>query len=140
MALVAVLVSPVLGCSGGSSDADVADALDIELDAFYGHLAEIDSSLDVCDEGGDEQQCHAASATYIEILIDHRQRVTAVNTDRASRETFLDGLEVLIAGFEQRNRGLETQSDADVEGGNEAIAAGTEALERARQEWESENG
>src|SRR5262245_43928083 len=138
LALAAAVLVPVLGCSDAVSESHDDDALDTEVNAFYEHVPEIYPSLDVCDRGGDQQRCHTASATYIDILLDHRQRFRAIDTDRASRDAFVHAFEALIAGFERRNRGLETHNDADVVGGNDDIATGNEALDNARQEWVSE--
>ena len=88
----------------------------------------------ICNVPIDQERCHAASAESIEVI---DRFLVALETTEVP-EDFAEGDDAVRAAFRdlreglaQRNRGFETDSDADFRAGNERMGLGAQELAEA---------
>jgi hypothetical protein len=101
-------------------------------------LASANPSLDACNVGGTKQGCYDASARVIEALNTFLADLRSTNVPSRYKKadtSYRSGLEAMIAGFERRNRGIATNSNADFLGGNEAVKEANSLLEEAYEQF-----
>lgn len=139
--LLAVLVS-ACDVTFFASEGEIEPGAEARYRAVYREnsaaLASINPSLNACNVGGTKQGCYDASERVVQAL--ERFLAEVRSTDVPSRyekadASLKDGLEMMIGGYQRRNRGIATNSNADFLGGNEAIKDANSLLEEAYEQF-----
>lgn len=117
---------------------------DDEIATLFKELVPASSGLSRCNTGGDQAACHAATATMVDLLTRHAERIQRLADDssrtaeRPSLGAILQALDALRNAYQGRNLGIERQSNEQFAAGNAMVATGASALEQARLVWVGE--
>jgi hypothetical protein len=101
-------------------------------------LNAINPSLDACNVGGTKQGCYQASERMIQALQTFLTEVRSTYVPsryRKADDSLRDGLDGMIRGYQRRNKGIATNSNADFLGGNEVVKDANRLLAAAYEHF-----